>query len=167
MMEKTGSKLAKKAAALLCAVLLFTSSADIFMPFAEVIAADDAIPVSGTFSISAAQIQYGEDGSNESGNLDRLFKPALIIDGSELVLGSDYSVRYKFFTDKGSAQVTDADAFDAAEGMILSEIPAGTEICVLACAETSDAGYPASAGVINGSAFSACGTVWESGLCTF
>ena len=49
-----------------------------------------------------------------------------------------------FFTDKGSAQVTDADAFDAAEGMILSEIPAGTEICVLACAETADAGYPAS-----------------------
>lgn len=167
-MEKIFRVFAKKTAVLLCAVLLFTSAADLYMPLTEVIAADvvavsqddaavsqdDAVlhdgeepgqtAVSEVFSISVAQIQYGEDGSNESGNLDRLFNPVLLIDGSELKPGSDYSVSYKFFTDKEALQLTDAEAFDAAEGAVLSEIPAGTEVCVMACADTSDARYLAS-----------------------
>ena len=141
-MEKIFRLFAKKTAVLLCAVLLFTSAADLYMPLTEVIAADvvavsqdDAVlhdgeepgqtALSEGFSISAAQIQYGEDGSNESGKLDRLFKPVLLIDGSELKPGSDYSVSYKFFTDKEALQLTDAEAFDAAQGAVLSEIPAG------------------------------------------
>ncbi len=151
-MYRIKHRLAQKTAALMSAVLLFTAGADTFAPIAEVMAADEVTVseegVSGAeiispaeFTVSAAQIQYGEDGSNKKGNLDALFTPCLKIDGSELAPGAGYSISYKFFTDKETALAVDAGTFDAAQGEILSEIPAGTGVYALACAETCDARY--------------------------
>ncbi len=108
------------------------------------------------FEIIAAQVMYGEDGSNKSGNLDKLFMPRYTVSGNELKLASDieesvsdndvdkdeltYSVEYKFFTDTAAAGEVSVENFDELEGVKLETIDAGTEI--VAAAKALGEGVP-------------------------
>ncbi len=150
--------LARKAAAMMSAVMLFTSEAGVFLESAAVVnaaddeAQEDAAEESGTvsaadgaFSVTVSKLQYGEDGSNAKGNLDAIFAPKLMADGAELVLGKDYTTSYKFFADKEEALAVTADSFADAEGLVLSEVPAGTTVYAVVKAVAADADYLVSA----------------------
>jgi len=88
-----------------------------------------------SFTLTPADIQYGEDGSNKAGNLDALFAPKYVVDGNVLTLNEDYTVTYKFFTENAPAS---AEAFAAAEGTRLETIPAGTVVTVCALADGTE-----------------------------
>ena len=80
--------------------------------------------------ITVPVIMYGEDGSNENGNLDALFNPVLKLkeDGSELSLPEDlngYSLCYGFFAP--GTEITAENFFDI-PSLELSEQHAGTEL---------------------------------------
>ncbi len=152
--------LARKAAAMMSAVMLFTSEAGAFLGNTAVVnaeddevkedAADESGVISatdGAFSVAVSKLQYGEDGSNAKGNLDAIFAPKLVSDGAELKLGTDYTTSYKFFADKEAALAVTADTFDTAEGLVLSEVPAGTTIYAVVKAAAADADHIVSAEV--------------------
>ena len=154
-------KLARKAAAFMSAVMLFSSEAGVFMQdMAYVSAADDeaeggdvqaeetpedkgavTTATDGAFSVTAGELQYGEDGSNANGNLDAIFAPELTVDGVKKVLGTDYTVSYKFFTDKAAAEAVTKENFDEAEGVELASVNAGTEIYAVVKAAAADTDY--------------------------
>lgn len=95
-----------------------------------------------TFTIEAVDLMYGEDGSNENGNLDRLFAPHYLVDGVE---NADVQVSYKFFL---SVPEQDADAETIRdfllqnEGENLADIPAESRVLVAAFADDGSGNEP-------------------------
>lgn len=95
-----------------------------------------------TFTIEAVDLMYGEDGSNENGNLDRLFAPHYLVDGVE---NADVQVSYKFFL---SVPEQDADAETIRdfllqnEGENLADIPAESRVLVAAFADDGSGNDP-------------------------
>lgn len=95
-----------------------------------------------TFTIEAVDLMYGEDGSNENGNLDRLFAPHYLVDGVE---NADVQVSYKFFL---SVPEQDADAETIRnflvqnEGENLADIDAGSRVLVAAFADDGSGNDP-------------------------
>lgn len=173
MFRKQG--LARRLATLLTAVMILTSEAQVFLQTPLFAAAadteetavstdeatgDETLPavedtdgadtaeeredVEG-LSLKVSEVQYGEDGSNENGNLDALFAPVLEVEGVKLVPGSDFTVSYKFFTDAEAAAAVTAESFADAEGVELSTVNAGTELTVVAYAVTGKFSYLADA----------------------
>lgn len=98
------------------------------------------------FSISAGTVMYGESGSNEEHNLDRIFKPQFVLQGEVLKLDNgetgegDYRVLYRFFTSREEAWAVSSDKLESVSGQDLSEINAGTEVYAAAVAVNMDDG---------------------------
>ncbi len=78
-----------------------------------------------TLSINCAGIMYGEDGSNEKGNLDSLFDLRLFREDEEI---EDFEAEYKFFKDTELSGNIDLDSFETTEGIKLEDQNAGEEI---------------------------------------
>lgn len=144
-------------AGLLAAAMLITSETEILVaaPLAADTVSEESVvndAVAGTFdgtgevqdtltffALSPAEIQYGEDGSNAKGNLDKLLAPKFIVNNEALTLGEDYTVSYKFFTGETPAVYT-TEEFKAAEGVSLQTINAGTVVTAVALAEQIPSG---------------------------
>ncbi|MCR5223455.1 MAG: hypothetical protein K6D90_11395, partial [Lachnospiraceae bacterium] len=95
-----------------------------------------------TFTIEAVDLMYGEDGSNENGNLDRLFAPHYLVDGVE---NADVQVSYKFFLSVPEQDVdaeTIRDFLLQNEGENLADIPAESRVLVAAFADDGSGNEP-------------------------
>ncbi|MCR5687387.1 MAG: hypothetical protein K6G58_05140 [Lachnospiraceae bacterium] len=92
-------------------------------------------------TVKEAHIMYGEDGSNETGNLDKLFGSSYTVDGTEVT--DSVTFTYRFYTDLSAADGFSGTDDDSAgtneaalpadpglwpEGDVLSDIPAGTQV---------------------------------------
>ena len=91
-----------------------------------------------TLSLRSVSLMYGEDGSNNDGNLDRLFAPSLFVDGEESA--QEVNAEYAFYEELPSDD--DADGVSMIEfsktASELSKIPAGTLVRAVATYATDD-----------------------------